>query len=171
MGNELSDRQAAVRLRLAGESIENICRTLKRSRSWFHKWWKRYLALGPEGLCDLTRANQQVVNRTLPHIERAVISIRRRLAARATPQTRYSRVGAAQIRAELEVLGYSPLPSLRTIERIVARAGLTCPPLRLSPWLARSEYPGPRAQDSNQVHQVDVVGPRYLKGDSRHGSS
>ena len=145
---------------------ENICRTLKRSKPWSHKWWKRYLALGPEGLYDLTRANQRVVNRTPPHIERAVISIRRRLAARATPQTRYSKVGAAQIRAELEALGYSPLPSLRTIERIVARAGLTCPPLRLAARLARSEYPSPRAQDSNQVHQVDVVGPRYLKGDS-----
>lgn len=169
MGNELSDRQAAIRMRLAGESIANICRTLKRSKPWFHKWWKRYLALGSEGLYDLTRANQRVVNRIPPHIERAVISIRRRLAARSTPQTRYSRVGAPQIRAELETLGYSPLPSLRTIERIVARAGLTCPPLRLSPRLARSEYPGPRAQDSNQVHQVDVVGPRYLKGDStRH---
>lgn len=166
MRSELSDRQAAIRLRLAGESVENICRTLKRTNRWFHKWWKRYLALGPEGLYDLTRANQRVVNRTPPHIERAVISTRRRLAARATPQTRYSRVGAPQIRAELEALEYSPLPSLRTIERIVARAGLTCPPLRLSPQLARSEYPGPRAQDSNQVHQVDVVGPRYLKGDS-----
>jgi hypothetical protein len=32
MGNELSDRQTAIRLRLAGESIENICRTLKRSK-------------------------------------------------------------------------------------------------------------------------------------------
>jgi putative transposase len=166
VGNELSDRQAAIRLRLAGENIDNICRTLKRTKPWFHKWWKRYLALGPEGLYDLTRANQRVINRTPPHIERAVISIRRRLAARATPQTRYSRVGAAQIRAELEILGYTPLPSLRTIERIVARAGLTCPPLRLSPRLARNEYPGPDAQDSNQVHQVDVVGPRYLKGDS-----
>ena len=105
--------------------------------------------MGPEGLYDLTRTSQQVVNRTPPHIERAVISIRRRLAARATPQTRYSRVGAVQIRAELEALGHSPLPSLRTIGRIVACAGLTCPPLRLSPRLARSEYPGPRAQDSN----------------------
>jgi transposase InsO family protein len=166
MGNELSDRQAAIWLRLAGERIEDICRTLKRSKPWFHKWWKRYLALGPEGLYDLTRANQRVVNRTPPHIERAVIGIRRRLAARATPQTCYSKVGGAQIRAELEALGYSPLPRTRTIERIVERAGLTCPPLRLSPRLARSEYPAPRAVDSNQVHQIDVVGPRYLKGDS-----
>ena len=73
MGNELSDRQAAIRMRLAGESIANICRTLKRSKPWFHKWWKRYLALGPEGLYDLTRANQRVVNRTPPHIEPAIL--------------------------------------------------------------------------------------------------
>jgi transposase InsO family protein len=166
MQDELSVRRTAIRLRLAGERIESICRTLKRSRPWFHKWWQRYLASGPEGLYDLTRGNRQVVNRTPPHIERAVIAIRRRLAARATPQTRYSQIGAAQIRAELETLGYSPLPCPRTINRIIARAGLSCPPLRLTPRVAHNEYPGPQARDSNQVHQVDVVGPRYLKGDS-----
>lgn len=166
MQDELSIRQTAIRLRLAGESVESICRTLKRSRAWWHKWWQRYLESGPAGLYDLTRGNRQVVNRTPPHIERAVISIRRRLAARATPQTRYSQIGAAQIRAELETLGYSPLPCLRTIHRIINRAGLSCPPLRLAPRLARNEYPGPQARDSNQLHQVDIVGPRYLKGRS-----
>jgi transposase InsO family protein len=166
MRDELSIRQTAIRLRLAGESVESICRTLKRSKPWFHKWWSRYLESGPEGLYDLTRGNRQVVNRTPPHIERAVISIRRRLAARATPQTRYSRIGATQIRAELEVLGYSLLPCLRTINRIIARAGLSCPPLRLAPRIGRNAYPGPQARDSNHLHQVDVVGPRYLKGSS-----
>ncbi|MBC8505864.1 MAG: transposase [Anaerolineales bacterium] len=165
MRDELSTRQAAIRLRLAGEKIESICGTLHRSEAWFHKWWQRYLESGPTGLYDLTRSNRQVVNRTPPHIERAVISIRRRLAKRATASTRYSLIGAAQIRSELEKLDYSPLPSLRTIDRIVARAGLTCPPLRLAPRLARTAYPGPQAADSNQVHQVDFVGPRYLKGD------
>lgn len=166
MQDELSVRQTAIRLHLAGERVESICRTLKRSEAWFYKWWRRYLESGPEGLYDLTRGNRQVVNRTPAHIERAVVSIRRRLAARATPQTRYSRIGATQIRAELEALGYSPLPCLRTIERIVARAGLSCPPLRLAPRIARNEYPGPQAGDSNHMHQVDVVGPRYLKGSS-----
>jgi putative transposase len=165
MHDELSARQAAIRLRLAGEKIDSICRTLNRSAAWVHKWWGRYLEAGPTGLYDLTRANQCVVNQTPPHIERAIISIRRRLAKRATPQTRYSLIGAVQIRAELEKLGYMPLPSLRTIERIVAGAGLTCPPLRLAPHMAQTQYPGPQAQDSNQLHQVDVVGPRYLKGD------
>jgi putative transposase len=131
MQDELSIRQSAIRLRLAGQSIESICRTLKRSRVWFPKWWRRHLESGPEGLYDLTRGNHQVVNRTPPHVERVVISIRRRLVVRATPQTRYNQIGAAQIRAELETLGYSPLPSLRTVRRIITRAGLSCPPLRL----------------------------------------
>jgi transposase InsO family protein len=43
---------------------------------------------------------------------------------------------------------------------------LSCPPLRLSPRITRNEYPGPQARDSNHLHQIDVVGPRYLKGDS-----
>jgi transposase InsO family protein len=43
---------------------------------------------------------------------------------------------------------------------------LSCPPLRLTHRIARNEYPGPQARDSNHVHQVDVVGPRYLKGSS-----
>ena len=63
MNDELSIRQIAIRLRLSGESEKSICSTLKRSKSWFHKWWQRYLALGPEGLYDLTRANHQVAGR------------------------------------------------------------------------------------------------------------
>jgi putative transposase len=165
MYDELSARQQAIRLRLAGESVESMCCGLKRSERWVHKWWQRYLTSGPEGLYDLTRAHQRVVNRTPPHIERAVLGVRRRLAARATPQTRYSLVGAPTIREELMHLGISPLPAIRTIHRILARADLTCPPVRLARRLAQSDYPGPQAHASNQLHQVDVVGPRDLKGD------
>jgi putative transposase len=90
MKDELSLRHQAIRMRLAGESVCLICRTLQRSTVWLHKWWQRYLELGTEGLYDLTRANHPVVNRTPAHIERAVLSIRRRLGAHATPQTRYA---------------------------------------------------------------------------------
>lgn len=163
MCDELSLRQTAIRQRLAGEQIETICRTLQRSETWFYKWWRRYLEAGPEGLYELSRGNCQVVNRIPPHIERAIISIRRRLAAHATSQDRYSHIGATQIQAELDTLGYLPRPSLRTINRVLARAGLSCPPVQLAPSISRNEYPGPQAHDSNQIHQVDVVGPRYLK--------
>ena len=60
--DEYTDRHQAIKMRLAGQSIEQICRTLSHSREWFHKWWRRYLESGPEGLYDLTRGNRQVVN-------------------------------------------------------------------------------------------------------------
>jgi hypothetical protein len=166
MLDELSARQQAIRMRLAGEPVALICKVLKRSEAWVFKWWQRYVAMGQEGLCDLSRAHSSLVNRTPAHLERAVVSIRCRLAAHATPQTRYALVGAATIRAELEALGYTPLPSLRTIDRILQRSRLTNPPLRLARRIPCEAYPGPQAHDSNQVHQVDMVGPRYLSGDS-----
>jgi hypothetical protein len=165
MHDELYARQAAIRLLLAGENIESIRQTLQHSRVWFHKWWRRYLEAGPKGLYDKTRAKHHIVNRTPPRIERAVTSIHKRLADHTASEARYSLVGAPQIRAELEQLGYSPLLCLRTIERIIAGAGLTCPPLRLVRRVTRNAYPTPQAQDSNQMHQVDFIGPRYLKGD------
>jgi putative transposase len=165
MHDELSLRHHAIRMRFAGDPISLICRTLKRSSAWVRKWWQRYLALGAEGLYDLTRANVQVVNRTPVHIERAILSIRRRLAVRTAPETRYALTGAATIYAELKALGYTPLPSLRTIDRVLQRANLTCPKVRLARRLPQTAYPGPQAHDSNEIHQIDLVGPRYLKGD------
>lgn len=109
MQDELSTRQAAIRMRLAGENVDAICQTLNRSNSWFQKWWRRYMESGPAGLYDLTRANRQVANRTPPHIERAIVSIRKRMAKRNTPETRYGLLGATQIRSELEKLGYNPI--------------------------------------------------------------
>jgi transposase InsO family protein len=116
------------------------------------------------GLYDLTRAHGNLIRRTPVHIEHAILAIRRRLVAHATPQTRYALVGAATIREELQALGFSPMLTLRTIDRILHRANLTSPRVRLAPRLPQNAYPGPQAHDSNQVHPVDLVGPRYLAG-------
>ena len=165
MQNEYQDRQRAIQMRLAGDSIELICRTLHRSIPWFNKWWRRYLEAGSEGLYDITRARHVTVNRTPAHIERAILSIRRRLAARTTPQTRYALLGAATIAQELKQLGISPVPTLRTIERVLERAHVTNPRLRLAQRIPKTQYPMPKADDTNQVHQIDLVGPRYLNQD------
>lgn len=165
MPDELATRLQAIRMRLAGENETLICRTLARSETWFHKWWQRYVSSGVDGLFERTRAHSPLVNRTPAHIERAVLAIRRRLATHASPQTRYALIGAATIQTELEALGYTALPTERTIERILQRANLTSPPLRMARRVASTAYPGPQAYDSNQVHQVDIVGPRYLTGD------
>jgi hypothetical protein len=78
-------------------------------------------------------------------------------------------IGAATIRAELKSLVIRPLPCERTIERLLQRNSLTLPRARLAPLLPRQEYPGAQARASNQLHEVDLVGPIYLKG-SRHRS-
>src|SRR5436189_1215258 len=163
MNDELTARHRAITLRLAGRSVKAICAAVGRSEVWFHKWWRRYLEAGPEGLFDLTRA-RHVAQRISPELERAILSIRRRLQAHATPATRYCLTGAATIRAALTALGIRPLPSERTIERALQRNGLTAPRVRLAPLLPRQQYPGPQARASNELHEVDLVGPIYLLG-------
>ena len=184
MSNELSDRERTIQRRLAGQAVEVICQRLKRSPRWFHKWWRRYtrptsgasagLLEGPEGLYDLSHAPRTVIDRIPPELERLIISVRRRLAAHATPDTRYQRIGAPTVLSELRALHLSPLPGLRTtpaptaeqvrVERVLHRHGLTSPRIRFAEPINPVGYPTPLADDSNRLHQVDIVGPFYLKG-------
>src|SRR5262249_56735815 len=60
-----------------------------------------------------------------------------------------------------------PLPTPRRVERVLQRHGLTAPRARRPPLRPRQEYPGPQARASNELHEVDLVGPVYLKG-NRH---
>ena len=163
MNDELAARHRAIALRLTGRTVKSICAALGRTRAWFHKWWRRYLECGTEGLYDLTRANHRA-QRISPELERTILSIRRRLQAHASPATRYRLIGGPAILAELKALDIRPLPNPRTIERVLERNGLTAPRVRLAPLLPRQEWPGPQARASNELHEVDLVGPVYLKG-------
>src|SRR5215468_2314523 len=164
MRDEFAARQRAIKLRLGGRPVPSICQALGRSEFWFHKWWRRYLESGAEGLYDLTHATHHIAQRIPPELERTIISIRRRLQAHATPATRYCLTGAPAILAELKALGIRPLPGARTIERVLQRHGLTAPRVRLAPLLPRQQWPGPQARASNELHEVDLVGPVYLQG-------
>src|SRR6516225_8216427 len=166
MHDELSARQRAISLRLAGQPVKRICAALGRCEAWFHRWWRRYLEAGPEGLYDLTRASHHIARHISPELERAILTVRRRLQAHASPATRYCLIGAPAILAELKSLGVRPLPCERTIERVLERNNLTAPRVRLAPLLPRQEYPGPQARASNALHEVDLVGPIYLQGRS-----
>ncbi|MDP1624741.1 MAG: helix-turn-helix domain-containing protein [bacterium] len=163
MKDEFSDRHQAIKMRLAGQSVEVICQTLERSREWFHTWWRRYQALGVAGLYDLTRARQSA-SLISPEMERMILSIRKRLESTYHPQTRYALIGASAIQAELKSLNIRAVPCVRTIERVLQRNGVTLPRVRLARFLPTHVYPAPQASDSNHLHQVDLVGPIYLKG-------
>ncbi len=163
MKDEFSDRHYAIQQRLAGQSVDSICQTLGRSRDWFHMWWRRYQALGAAGLFDLTHARHQPPHIS-PDLERTILNIRQRLELSWHPHTRYGLIGASTIQAELKDLHIRPLPCPRTIERVLQRNGVTMPRVRLAQLLPEHVYPAPQAHDLNQLHQVDLVGPIYLKG-------
>jgi transposase InsO family protein len=163
MKDEFTARQRAITLRLAGRPVKDICQALGRTQAWLHKWWHRSLEFGANGLYDLTRA-RQVVQRIPAERERTILPLRRGLQAHATPATRYRLIGATAILAEVQALGIRPLPNPRTIERVLQRNGLTAPGVRRAPLLPRQQYPGPQARASNELHEVDLVGPVSLQG-------
>jgi transposase InsO family protein len=119
--------------------------------------------MGTAGLYDLTRARQRTALIS-PEMERTILTIRKRLESTYHPQTRYALIGASAIQAELKALNIRTVPCARTIERVLQRNGVTLPRVRLARFLPTHVYPAPQAPDSNHLHQVDLVGPIYLKG-------
>jgi transposase InsO family protein len=164
---ELKQRQRAIQLRLAGWAVALICHTLERGRDWFYKWWGRYQAEGAPGLRDRSHAPHARPAGLSDEVRGIILTIRDRLMRRHGPRERYRLAGAPTIRHELEGLGVAPLPSLRTIERVLHTAGRTSPAFRLQPAVSGSDYPQWSVRRSNQRHQMDLVGPRYLKGSRR----
>ena len=85
------------------------------------------------------------------------------------PATAASGPGPLRSVAELKALGVRPLPALRTtpaptaqqvrVERVRQRHGITVPRVRLARFLSDQPYPLAPPHDSNQVHQLDLVGP------------
>jgi len=74
--------------------------------------------------------------------------------------------GAQAILWEMVDLGVSPLPSLRTINRILERNGLTH--RRTGKYEPKgTPYPKLPALLPNQTHQMDLVGPCFLTGPIR----
>lgn len=160
-------RQQAIQLKQAGWSVSLICQHLERSRDWFYKWWHRYQAEGVAGLRAHSSAPKTQPTAWSAALRQTIIHIRDDLMRRYGAGKRYRWAGAPTIRHELEGLGYTAVPSLRSIERMLHAAGRTSPTFRTQTCIGTRTYPGPRATRSNQLHQMDLIGPRYLKGSRR----
>jgi len=161
MEDEIKQRRAlAVQRFNDGESPESICTSLGKSRFWLYKWVKRY-SEGDSSWCeDRSRRPNEMPNRTPSEVEEIVKMVRLNL---------YNQdlfCGAQAILWELEDLGVKPLPSLRTINRILSRNELTH--RRTGKYEAKgTPYPKLPSLWPNQTHQADLVGPCYLKGPLR----
>lgn len=148
-------RQEAISRYLAGEKVSKIAHGLKKSRQWFYFWLARYQSGKSDWYQEQSRSPKHIPAKIDSQTEQRVISIRRQLES-----TSYSQVGAISIQYEFYRLGLKP-PPIWTINRIIAHAGMTKQEPRSRVRL--KEYPEPFIH----THQLDLVGPRYLKGDGR----
>ena len=108
-------RQRAIDRYLAGDPLEDICRALACSKSWLYKWRERYLATDPSWSAELSRRPRATPTKTSQRIAQVVVALRQTLAQHG--QSR----GAASIQQALAQQGIEPVPSQRTIYRILHR--------------------------------------------------
>jgi hypothetical protein len=148
-------RQEAISRHLAGEKVSRITRSLDKSRQWFYFWFERYQSGKTDWYLEQSRAPKRIPAKVDSQTEQMVISIRRQLES-----TSYSQVGAISIQYEFYRLGLKP-PPVWTINRIIAHSGMKKQGPRSR--ICLKEYP----ELFIHTHQLDLVGPRYLKGDGR----
>jgi putative transposase len=143
-----------------GESPESICTSLGKSKSWLYKWIGRHLADNNAW----SEAHSRRPLSTPTHTLAEVIEIIKMVRLRLYNQDLFC--GAQAIHWEMEDLGVRPLPSIRTINRILSRNDLTH--RRTGKYEAKGTvYPTLPSFLPNQTHQADLVGPCYLKGPVR----
>jgi len=146
-------RQEAVRMHLKGISVSKIARELSKSRQWIYKWISRYNSSpNSDWYKEESRAPKSQSIRISGMIENSVIEIRKSLSSNS-----YSQKGATSILYEMKRLGLNTT-SVSTINRILKRNDLIS--LKKTKSGKPKEYPNHYLD----VQQMDLIGPRYLKG-------
>ena len=109
-------RQRAIDRYLAGDPIEAICREWACSKSWLYKWRDRYLATDPSWSTARSRRPRTTPTKTPQRLAQVVVALRQTLAQQDTDW------GAAAIQQALAQHGREPVPSQRTMYRILHRS-------------------------------------------------
>lgn len=156
MMREYEKRKQAIFRRQAGKNVTDIAASFGKSRQWFYYWWNRYQSSNgaDDWYVDQSRVPKTIPTKVSETLEQQVIKARKQLEAKRIAQT-----GAIAITYHLRDKGIDP-PPVWTINRIIARNGLNkSTPKRRS----TKDYPNLFIHS----HQMDLVGPRYIKGDGR----
>ena len=154
-------RIKAVKQHLAGQSPKVICQELSMSKRWLFKWIKRYQSGKRDWFKEKSKTPYSIYRKTSPEIEKKVVTIRRFLE-----ESKVSQIGAINIQYQLQILQEKEIPQVWTINRILRRNHLVSPrEKRYQP--KGKPYPifPDRPLRPNTLHQFDIVGPRYIKGD------
>jgi putative transposase len=156
--SEQALRQEAIRRRLAGESRKGICAALNRATSWFDKWWSEYQHNPSTDFANGSRAPHTSPQRMSEETERLIVSVREQLSQTHTTDTPYELIGNRAIIRNLRGLAHAEIPSGSTVQRVLARAGLTHP---IGAGAVSAPYPWLNASAVNDVFATDLI-TRYL---------
>jgi transposase len=163
-------RKEAIKRYIEGERQVNICRSLGKSKSWLNKWLKRYHTGSKDWYKDLSKKPNSTPNKVDEQIENVVVKIRESLMEGDDESTMYSFVGAEAIQFQMEELNYDPasIPCLSTIKRIIKRNKLRVNKKeRYKRVKSKGRYSLIKPEYIDEMHQIDFVGPRYIRG---HGA-
>jgi putative transposase len=155
--NEYQQRQEAVAMYLRGIKATHVAVHFKKSRKWVHHWIKRYKHLNGEvdWFADESKAPKKVSRALSADTEQIILLIRKELMSE-----KMSQIGAISIQYECLRRGIQPIPPVWIINRVIAKHGLN---KEKSVHKTPKDYP----ELFVHVHQMDLVGPRYIKGDGR----
>ncbi|MFH1701897.1 MAG: helix-turn-helix domain-containing protein [Nitrospirota bacterium] len=161
--NEYETRCKAIHLYEEGYSFNNILRLVQRSRGWLSKWLRRFKEHGLQGLQDKSRAPKRPQNKTPDHLVNKILSIREELESHKTRRSAFSGIGAEVIQWEFTQRKVRKVPSISTISRILSRHGKTGRGKKKRN-SNNQPYHYIQAKKMGDLHQTDLVGPRYLRG-------
>lgn len=158
--SEQALRAEAVRRRVLGQRVCDIACDLGRTPRWVSKWWRVFVLDPQTDFADRSRAPHRSPRKLSGDIEQAIVATRQRLEAGHTPETRYGLIGAGAIRASLDHLNVSPIPSSATVQRTLARHALTHP-ICSDP--EPMPYPWILPWEINALHATDII-TKHLRG-------
>jgi putative transposase len=154
---EYQQRQEAINKYLQGEKITVIAFQADKSRKWVHDWIRRYKSnpANVNWFKDESKAPKKVKRVLADETETQILFIRKELM-----KEKMAQIGAISIQYECERRGIKPVPAVWTINRVIAKHGLN---RQTSFQKAPRDYP----DLFWHTHQMDLVGPRYIKGDGK----
>lgn len=161
------ERINAIQKYIEGERPVDVYRDLGRKKTWFYKWLARYQTGRKRWYKDLPKRPKVLSRKTEKRIEQSVVNIRKRLMDGNDESMKYSLVGPEAIQYHMEELGFEPseIPSLSTVKRIIKRNKLRVnKKKRYKRVRSKGRHTILEPKSIDEMHQMDYVGPRHIKG-------
>lgn len=142
--SSMSQRRDFIGLALApGANVSELCRRFGISRKTGNKWLARFRGEGAVGLEDRSRRPRHSPARTTEQVEADILALR----------DEHPAWGGRKLKARMEALGHTVVPSASTITAILERHGKLCPERRMQRNWQRFEHEAP-----NRLWQMDFKG-------------